>query len=394
MTAYNLPRPPMTPAGIRGIDTVANPCVRTWVGGLLACMLLASCARAPKRIDLVGPTAPHRLAGAPAGIADGRARFRQIFCPILSNHQAADAPPIDCADWLLRLADEPNAPVPAGVPRGRPLRVYLVSGAFGECAGEGGLPFHSAVPALERAGHRVHTIVVGGRSGAAHNARQIAEVVGAQDGESNLPIVFVGHSKGTVDILRFLVDFPELARGVAAVVSVAGAVRGSLLADWSAGIYGLLLSHLPYSNCEPGDRQVMADLRPALRTEWLAQNPLPAHIRYFSLVAFTTREHVARAMVPSWYLLLRYDRRNDGQLLPQDTLVPGSTVLGYLNGDHWAVAVDLEQTMPFLAHREGAAPFPRTALIEATLLYVAESLGPTDPSAAAPVDELPSPRSP
>jgi hypothetical protein len=391
--AYWSPRLVVTPVAVRRLGPEVNLAGRRWFGGLLTCVLLAGCARAPTRIDLTAPTAPHRLTGAPANITDGRARFRQIFCSVLASDHADDAPPVACSDRLLHLADEPDAPVPAEAPRSRPLRVYLVSGAFAECAGEAGQPFHAAIAALEHSGHSVHPIVVGGRSGAAHNARQIADVVGAQDSESDLPVVLVGHSKGTVDILRFLVDFPDLARDVDAVVSVAGAVGGSLVADWSAGMYGLLLSHLPYPGCETGDGQVIADLRPAVRREWLAQNPLPAHVRYFSLAAFTTREHLARALAPSWYLLLRHDLRNDGQLLPQDALVPGSTVLGYLNADHWAAAVDLEKTMPFLAHREVAAPFPRTALIEATLLYVAESLGPADPGAAATPPAQPAPAS-
>ena len=63
------------------------------------------------------------------------------------------------------------------------------------------------------------------------------------------------------------------------------------------------------------------------------------------------------------------DGRNDSQVIFYDQLIPGSTLLGYLNADHWAVAVaiargahhgrvdvrDPERLSPRGADRSGAA---------------------------------------
>ena len=69
------------------------------------------------------------------------------------------------------------------------------------------------------------------------------------------------------------------------------------------------------------------------------------------------------------------DPRNDGQLLFYDQVIPGATLLGYANTDHWGVALPLEFKHSWLALRPGyVPPFPRTALLEAILLYIAEDL--------------------
>jgi hypothetical protein len=81
------------------------------------------------------------------------------------------------------------------------------------------------------------------------------------------------------------------------------------------------------------------------------------------VAAFSTRDRVARAPLQSWKTLLGESRRNDGQLLPQDALIPGSTLLGYLNADHWAVVMELEEDLGFFAARRDRTPFPHEALI-------------------------------
>ena len=46
-------------------------------------------------------------------------------------------------------------------------------------------------------------------------------------------------------------------------------------------------------------------------------------------------------------LLASTDTRNDGQVLIGDALIPGSTLLGYVNADHWDVAIAVERQMPY-----------------------------------------------
>jgi len=95
---------------------------------------------------------------------------------------------------------------------------------------------------------------------------------------------------------------------------------------------------------------------------------------------------MARGLVPAWEILLRHDRLNDGQLLPRDALIPNSTLLGYLNADHWAVAMHLEDERPMLTRRNDPRRFPHTALLRAILLQLTQdqlSQPPSDLSASA-----------
>ena len=51
------------------------------------------------------------------------------------------------------------------------------------------------------------------------------------------------------------------------------------------------------------------------------------------------------AVAPAAYLQApgEIDPLNDGQLLFIDQLIPGSALLGYVNADHWTVAIPVEE---------------------------------------------------
>ena len=340
---------------------------------VLAGLALPGCVSVslPTADELRRAPAPHLDAAAPPGIVDVRAAFRTAFCEALAEYPEDSGPSAACDFWLHRLEDEPAEPAAARRIAASPMQVVLVTGAFSECFGEFALPFSDAVDSLRDSGVRIDTLVVGGRSGTRHNAREIAEYLDAWPVRPEVPLVLVGYSKGTIDILQFLVDFPEAARQVDTVVSVAGSVGGSPLADEFENLYEFLFSHLPSGHCPPGDGDVVHSLRTDVRDAWLQENALPASIDYYSLAAFTTHDRVARSLVVPWETLLKYERRNDGQLLAHDALIPGSTLLGYLDADHWTVALDIEDESPLLAHREEEAQFPHRALLHAILRQVA-----------------------
>jgi hypothetical protein len=68
-----------------------------------------------------------------------------------------------------------------------------------------------------------------------------------------------------------------------------------------------------------------------------------------------------------------------------DQVVPGSVLMGYLNADHWAIAVPINRT-----HSTIAAMFvtqnayPREALVEALLRFVEEDLDALRDTSASP----------
>ena len=89
-------------------------------------------------------------------------------------------------------------------------------------------------------------------------------------------LVLFGYSKGAPDVLEAVVNHPEIRARIAAVVSVAGAVGGSPLANDAEQYQADLLRHFPGAACDPGDGGGVASLRSGVRKTWLAQNPLPS----------------------------------------------------------------------------------------------------------------------
>jgi hypothetical protein len=304
-------------------------------------------------------------------MVDGRAAFRRVFCDI--HRRLADEGGTDdqCETLLWRLSDEPmiSEVTALALPAGpRPLRFLLVTGAFDDCYGDEGLPFHEAALALAAAGHRLETLRLSGRSSAEANAEALGRGLQSRIDEGSERLVLIGYSKGVVDILELLAEHPEVAGSIAAVVGVAGPVQGTPLAEAGAGIYDGLLSHALAGRCDPGDGGVIDSLLPEVRRRALAAHPLPAGIRFYALAALPEWGAVAAGLKPSWRWLARTSRFNDGQVRVQDAVLPGATLLGFANADHWGIALRIERAMPHIAGRTIDRPYPQRALLEAILL--------------------------
>jgi hypothetical protein len=163
---------------------------------------------------------------------------------------------------------------------------------------------------------------------------------------------------------------------VRAVVSVAGAVGGSPLAEGASDSMLNLLQHVPGSVCAATDGTAIDALRPVTRKLWFDQHQLLDDIRYYSIVSYTDLEQVSPILKRSYKKLARFDPRNDSQMLYFDQIIPGSELLAYVRADHWAVAVPVERSkrgpvVDAALNNE----FPREVLFEALARYLEESLG-------------------
>lgn len=340
-------------------------------------LLLSACAGRPLTdYDLDVPAQTLSIPGAPA-VEDGRTRFREIFCASATQERATDKNPGTCEAFLHRLSDEPplaavRAPAPEADHR---LRVVLVGGLLSDCVADVAEIYADASQALRERGYQVDLIPVSGLSSSRRNAQEIAGFLSRLELQPDEKLVLIGHSKGAIDILQFLVEFPDSPANVVAVASIAGAINGSPLADWVGDSARPWLRWLPESWCAPGDSGALDVLRRSERLDWWRRNRLPDSVRYYSLAAFTGRGEAAWPLRHSHRFLSYVDPRNDGQLIFYDQVIPGATLLGYANTDHWGVALPLESKHSWLALRpDHVPPFPRTELLEAVLLYIAEDL--------------------
>jgi hypothetical protein len=333
---------------------------------LLAMAMLAS-ACSPKltryRHDL--PALQLSVLGQP-GLVDGRQRFREVLCGLR---------PDDCESLLIRLADEPVASSvqTAPAPIDPALRVIFVPGAFQACFPEVAVPFEGAFAQLRSQGHRIDVVRLGARSSSERNAEELARIVIADRLTADEKLVLIGHSKGVPDILVFLARYPVLAEQVSVVVSIAGAVNGTRLADWVSPLIPLP-PWFGVTPCEAGDGGVLQSLRHEERMRWWSKNRLPDHIRYFSLGAVTTADAAARIFDLPRQKLARASELNDGQLLFFDQAIPGSTLLGYANADHWDVVLGAQQRWSYWAANRATRVYPRDALFEALMRYLSEAM--------------------
>ena len=348
---------------------------------LLCCTLLTGCSSPMSRYAGHDPAMAY-VPIAHAGISDGRPAFRALFCAAIARSLLETPQP--CDYWLRRFDDElpPPASVSLPAPGPRPFDLLIVSGIFAEC-----MPrvqaFADALGRFQQLGYAVHYAAIKGRASTTLNAELIyARIKALRAGNGNRKFVVLAYSKGAVDILSALQRYPELASDIAAVISFAGAVNGSPLADQYRGLYERLFAAIPYRDCPPGDGGEMADLTREDRLNWLATHTFHRTPPLFSIVAAPTPDRVSTVLAPMHAALSHIDPRNDGQVLHFDALLPGARLLGYVNADHFAIALPFLQGMPLLANTLiDKNYFPRIPLVEAAVLYVEEILlSPLQPS--------------
>ncbi|MEE4188337.1 MAG: hypothetical protein V2I76_07805 [Roseobacter sp.] len=346
------------------------------LGGLLS--VLFACSQPPLRPFAIDAAPMDQTPKSLIGVTDDRARFREIYCEVLEtrNLEQPDYRPCDVA--LTRVADEKpglGQAVPLGQSYKR-LKVFFVPGIGWDCFSEWLAPAATAVDHIESLGYDFELVPIEGLSSSGRNARIIRDtVLQSLNDAGDARAILVGYSKGSPDVLQAVTTYPELRTHVAAVVSIAGAVWGSPLANNAKQSHLTPLRNWPGATCSAGDGGALDSLTPQTRNEWMAENPLPSEIRYYSLVALPDRQNISAILKPGFAHLAKSDPRNDSQLMLFDQFVPGSKFLAYLNADHWAVALPIAQSRPFIGNTfVNRNAYPREALLEAILRSIEEDL--------------------
>ena len=343
-----------------------------------ACLALAACSAAPMQPwTLEGP--PLALLPAPlAGVTDQRARFREIYCAVLEAH-GRDLPDYrPCEEALSRVGAElppTGKPVDLG-PSRRRLVVGFVPGLGWECMSDWLRVSGSAAKNLTAFGYEMKLIEVGGLKSCDENAARIHDAILAMHLDpGDRRLVLVGYSKGLPDILHAVVSYPDVRPYIAAVVGGAGSVGGSPLANVTKATKVDWLTHFPGAKCESGKGAALESLRTDYRRAWLAANPLPEDFPYYSVVTYPEPDRISSVLKGSYDKLAKVDARNDSQMIFYDEVIPGSSLVAYVNADHWALAVPINRshsTIGSLFTTENA--YPREALLEAIVRFVEEDL--------------------
>ncbi len=204
------------------------------VVALAGCAALGACTTRPLVPYSVDTPPLILLPASQAGVQDKRARFREIFCQVLETRGTTLPDYRPCAEALTQVGIEP-AGTGAQInlePSRRHLIAAVVPGVGSDCFSRWLDPKGSVAEHVRQFGYDQINVQVDGLSGSANNARQIRDAIlrmPSQDTEPHL--VLIGYSKGAADILQAVVSYPEIHPRIAAVVSAAGSVGGSPLAN-------------------------------------------------------------------------------------------------------------------------------------------------------------------
>ncbi len=312
--------------------------------------------------------------GQPAAV-DRSVEFGRLFCSVLA-HVSVDEPWGTCASYF-----DPAGSVSA-LPELAPghYRILVVPGIFGQCVESLARPFADAHVHLARA-HGISTeyLSVTALGSSAYNARQIADYLTSQFTASDArPYVVFGYSKGAADVLQAVSDHDIARRAVAALVTVAGSVMGSPLADGVPDVLGLLKAS-KIGDCQVGDKGAITSLGRKERVETMKTFRWPPGFRVYSIPSVSTYSTTSAVLRAAWRRLSVLSLDQDSQMVRGDAVAPGADYLGTALADHWAVALPFEDVTdpnlgPIVRRLVDRNTYPREALFEAALRWALAGL--------------------
>lgn len=363
---------------------------------ILLVALLSACAPLPL-VPYGQATVPTvNLPLAHTGIGDHRQAFAALFGQIQKAH---GFPAQGIKEWLHGVADAGDADHTNENDRLQRFRamaadtsVLVVPGLLSDCVDTQSVPFGDGVVRERESSHTeayrqyadlglnsVRMVPLAGRASSNTNGAALAQAILTEASRPGvLRIVLVGYSKGVADAmvaLNLLASQGQLPQSLVALVSVAGTVMGSPVADYFEPLYNMVSARVAPLDCAPSQGGDIESVSRHERVAWLAAHTLPAAMRYYSIVAHAPVNELASPLRLLANLLAEQDARNDGQMLMGDSILPRSALLAEARADHWDVALPRNRhpsawVRAFTSGRD----YPREALFRALIVWVLSDL--------------------
>jgi pimeloyl-ACP methyl ester carboxylesterase len=341
---------------------------RIVVGGVVALAVTVMAACVPKAGPVDYPIPPGISASFSPSQRAATTTFGDLFCEVLGEFSGWQP----CATYVQDAAAS-APPIPSTISTDWTL--LLVGGLGAECFAPKVETFKDAADHLATHGITSHRIPVAGFGTTDANAQTIRDFVVARNEPKFIALT---HSKGAADFMRAMEKFPGDMTRVQALITVAGAVGGSWLADDLAALNEAIGGAIGQA-CLPAVQALSANgidsMRRQTRQEYLAR--VEHTWRAYSISAVSTKDQTSKALQKLWQRLLPYGLEQDSQVMEREAIVPGGRYLGRALGDHLAVAFPFSTTpnLPASVHEQfNRNAYPRPALIEAAVRYVIDDL--------------------
>ena len=298
------------------------------------------------------------------------ADFAATFCSVLAQSNPDGGQWSSCDKYLEGASAGAAAPLPALT---ADYHIVIVPGFLSSCLADTPAFDKGAQFLHDKHGFAVDRIPVP-NDPSSSNAKLIAAFIQDQASKDPKRMILVGYSKGAPDIYETLARNPAIAAHVAAFVSVAGAIGGSPIAEALPQQADKWIKQFKLSGCKGDMDSGFKSLGRATRQAFLASYP-SVGVATYSVVTESTRETTSKTLLESWELLRSYGSAEDGQLLKQDAILPGSKFLGTALADHFAVALPFENSgQKYVEAGMDKNHYPRAALFESIIRFVSADL--------------------
>lgn len=307
------------------------------------------------------------IANLPVGAnaTDWSGPFARRFCGTLRHLDPTKQEWGECREWLeAPVDDQPpeTEPIPTN------LGVMVVSGIFSQCLENQRIfAFQQSLEHLRNL-HKIkaHNVCVSGVGSSEANAAEIESFLAINPGN----YIAVGYSKGIADLMVAIQDKPLARQRIKVLVSIAGAVSGSRLADLptteAVTVFEKVIQRTGLGKCDIQDAGGLRSLTREDRYRFLRRWTPPSDLKAFSVVGVVERKQTSEALQLLRDRVSYYSADQDSQVIADEGILPGARYLGVARGDHWALALPFFETKdPKVLRYVNQNRFPRTALLEA-----------------------------
>ena len=298
------------------------------------------------------------------------ADFGTLFCSVLRQSNPDGGNWGSCDQYLSGATDTDKTalrPLPAK------YRIAIVPGFLSSCFAD--------TPAFQKGQQILHQkyglsvdLIPVPNDPSTDNAKVVGQHIRDHAKENPRKFILIGYSKGGPDVYEALATDKEAAQHVAAFVTVAGAVGGSVIADALPSQADKWIRQFNLTGCKGDMDSGFKSLKRSVRHAFLSSYP-QSGVPTYSVIAQSDLENTSKSLAETWRLLATYGPVEDGQLLKEDAVLPDAKFLGSAHADHFAIALPFEDSTD-AALRSGMDKnhFPRAALLETIVRYVTQDL--------------------